>query len=73
MTRKKNLIQSPVPNKDFVSAARDEILDRVEKDYQRFKNTHTFEYPTWLYGPAKGKLFRVEVDNTVHWHTHMNR
>ena len=63
MNRKKNLIQSPVPNKDFVSAARDEILDRVEKDYQRFKNTHTFEYPTWLYGPAKGKLFKVEVED----------
>ena len=34
MNRKKNLTQSPVPNKDFVSAARDEVLDRVEKDYE---------------------------------------
>src|ERR671936_1632618 len=63
MTRKKNLIQSPVPNKDFVSATRDEILDRVEKDYERFKNTHTFEFPTWLYGHPKGKLFKVEVED----------
>jgi hypothetical protein len=63
MNRKKNLTQPPVSDKDFVSVARDEILDRVEKDYERFKNTHTFEYPTWLYGPAKGKLFKVEVED----------
>jgi biuret amidohydrolase len=63
MNRKKNLTQPPVSDKDFVSAARDEILARVEEDYQRFKNTHTFEYPTWLYGHAKGKLFRVEVED----------
>ena len=63
MNRKKNLTQSPVPNKDFVSAARDEILDRVEQDYERFKNTQTFEYPTWLYGPPRGKLFKVEVED----------
>lgn len=63
MNRKENLTQSPVPNKDFVSAARDEILDRVEQDYERFKNTQTFEYPTWLYGPPRGKLFKVEVED----------
>ncbi|MFL6472262.1 MAG: hypothetical protein ACJ71H_15590, partial [Nitrososphaeraceae archaeon] len=63
MNRKKNLTQSPVQNKDFVSAARDEVLDRVEKDYERFKNTHTFEFPSWLYGPPKGKLFKVEVED----------
>ena len=63
MNRKKSLTQSPVPNKDFVSAARDEILNRVEQDYERFKNTHTFEYPTWIYGPPKGKLFKVEVED----------
>ena len=28
--------------------ARDEVLDRAEKDYERFKNTHSFEYPSWL-------------------------
>ena len=63
MNRKKNVTQTPVPNKDFVSVARDEVLDRVEKDYERFKNTHTFEFPTWLYGPPKGKLFKVEVED----------
>jgi biuret amidohydrolase len=63
LNRKKNLTQSPVPNKDFVSTARDEVLDRVEQDYERFKNTQTFEYPTWIYGPPKGKLFKVEVED----------
>ena len=43
MNRKKNLPQSAIPNKDFVSAARDEVLDRVEKDYEEFKKTHTFD------------------------------
>jgi biuret amidohydrolase len=56
MNRKKNITQSPVPDKDFVSAARDEVLNRIEKDYERFKTTHTFEYPTWLYGPPKGNF-----------------
>jgi biuret amidohydrolase len=63
MSRKKFFTQSPVPNKDFVSTARDEVLDRAEQDYVRFKNTRTFEYPTWLYGPPKGKLFKVEVED----------
>src|SRR5438045_1764429 len=40
MTRKKDLTQSSVPNKDFASTARDEVLDRVEKDYKRFKNNN---------------------------------
>ena len=63
MSRKKIFTQPPVPNKDLVSEARDEILNRVEQDYERFKNTHTFQYPTWLYGPPKGKLFKVEVED----------
>jgi nicotinamidase-related amidase len=58
-----NLPQSPTPNKDFISAARDEILHKVEKDYEEFKKTHTFAFPTWLYGQPKGKLFKVEVED----------
>ena len=63
MNHKKNLPRSAVPNKDFVSAARDEVLGRVEKDFEQFKKTHTFDFPTWLYGPTKGKLFKVEVED----------
>ncbi len=51
------------PNKDFTSGARDEVLKRVEEDYEEFKKTRTFKYPTWLYGPIKGRSFKVEVED----------
>jgi nicotinamidase-related amidase len=53
----------PYPSQDFIEAARDEMLERAEKDYENFKKTRTFEFPTWLYGPPKGKLFKVEVED----------
>jgi nicotinamidase-related amidase len=55
--------QSATPKQDFISATRDEILNKVEKDYEEFKKTHTFTFPTWLYGPPKGKLFKVQVED----------
>jgi len=55
--------KAPQPNKDFTAGARNEILKRVEQDYEEFKKTNTFKYPTWLYGPFKGKSFKVEVDD----------
>lgn len=60
---KKGIAQSQEPNRDFVSGARDEMLKRVQEDYEEFKRTRTFKYPTWLYGPIKGKLFKVEVED----------
>jgi len=56
-------VPSRTPNKDFISATRDEILNKVEKDHEEFKKTHTFAFPTWLYGPPKGKLFKVQVED----------
>ena len=53
----------PFPNQDFIEAARDEMLEKAEKDYENFKKTRTFEFPVWLYGPPKGKLFKVEVED----------
>jgi biuret amidohydrolase len=53
----------PSSNTDFTSATRDLVLNRVEQDYQEFKETRTFRYPTWLYGPIKGRLFKVEVED----------
>jgi biuret amidohydrolase len=53
----------PFPSQDFIEAARDEMLEKAEKDYENFKKTRTFEFPTWLYGPPKGKLFKVEVED----------
>jgi len=50
---------------EFTSSAvvRDEMLNRVERDYEEFKKTSTFKFPTWLYGPPKGKLFKVELED----------
>jgi nicotinamidase-related amidase len=69
-TRKKTVAQPSAPstssassNTDFTSATRDAVLTRVEQDYEEFKKTHTFRYPTWLYGPIKGKPFKVEVED----------
>ncbi len=64
--KKKTVTQpsaSPSSNTDFTSATRDLVLNRVEQDYQEFKKTRTFRYPTWLYGPIKGRLFKVEVED----------
>jgi nicotinamidase-related amidase len=65
--KKKTVAQPSTPppssNKDFTSATRDALLDRVEQDYEEFKKTRTFRYPTWLYGPIKGTLFKVEVED----------
>ena len=39
------------------------MLEQVQKAYERFKETKTFEFPTWLYGCPKGKLFKLEVED----------
>ena len=54
---------NPFPNRDFIEAARDEVLEKVERDYENFKKTRIIEFPKWLYGPPKGKLFTVEVED----------
>ena len=51
---RKNIDAAPTTqNKDISSAARDKVLERAEKDYKEFKETHTFKFPTWLYGPSE--------------------
>ena len=66
-TVKKKIVSQPSAppssNTDFTSATRDAVLNRVEQDYEEFKKTRTFRYPTWLYGPIKGRLFKVEVED----------
>jgi biuret amidohydrolase len=66
-TVKKKIVSQPSAppssNTDFTSATRDAVLNRVEEDYEEFKKTRTFRYPTWLYGPIKGRLFKVEVED----------
>ena len=42
---------------------RDEMLEHVEEGYQEWKKTKTYKVPEWLYGPPKGKLFKVECED----------
>ena len=64
MNSRKNIDASPTTqNKDISSAARDKVLERAEKDYEEFKDTHTFKFPTWIYGHPKGRLLKVEVED----------
>jgi len=63
MNPKGSVPETSVPNKDFASAAREEVLKRVEQDYEEFQRTKTFKFPTWLYGPPRGRLFKVEVED----------
>lgn len=44
-------------------ANRDKLLARVTEAYEKFKETKTFEFPTWLYGEPVGKLFKLEVED----------
>ena len=62
-SNKAKKILNPFPNRDFIEAARDEVLEKVERDYENFKKTNIIEFPQWLYGPPKGNLFRVEVED----------
>jgi nicotinamidase-related amidase len=48
---------------DKSAGTKDEIVNRLERDYKEFKESHTFKFPTWLYGPVKGKLLTVEVED----------
>lgn len=42
---------------------RERLQKEVDKAYERFLETKTFEFPTWLYGAPVGKLFKVEVED----------
>lgn len=38
-------------------------LEMVEKAYERYEKTGVIGYPDWLYGPPRGELFRLEVED----------
>ena len=48
---------------DISAGVKDEISNRIERDYEEFKYSRTFKFPTWLYGPVKGKLLTIEVED----------
>ena len=62
-SNKKNIQLSTKPIRYDVSKLKDDLLYTVEKDYEEFNKTQTFKFPTWLYGPQKGKLFKVKVED----------
>jgi nicotinamidase-related amidase len=47
----------------FLDKRRDKILARVDEGYQEWKRTQTYAVPQWLYGPPKGKLFKVACED----------
>jgi biuret amidohydrolase len=61
--KKTNPTRSTNSSTDMSGRVRNEIANRVEIDYEEFKESHTFKFPTWLYGPVKGKLLTVEVED----------
>lgn len=61
--KKTNPTRSTNSGNDMSGRVRNEIANRVEIDYEEFKESHTFKFPTWLYGPVKGKLLTVEVED----------
>lgn len=61
--QKANLQSMQAIMKNNVTKTQNEMLTQLEKDYEEFSRTHTFKFPTWLYGPPKGKLFKVEVED----------
>jgi biuret amidohydrolase len=42
---------------------RDETLARVQEGYEEWKRTKIYKIPQWLYGPPKGKLFKVVCED----------
>ena len=62
-SNKKNIQLSSKPIRYDVSKLKDDLLYKVQKDYEEFNKTQTFKFPTWLYGPQKGKLFKVKVED----------
>jgi nicotinamidase-related amidase len=53
-------------NQDFVQEprnGREAYLEKVEKAYEHYEDTGVIRYPEWLYGPPKGDLFQVEVED----------
>lgn len=49
---------------EFLKGGRETFLKRIEEGYQQFKETKTYTFPIWKYGEPKGKLFKVEVEDS---------
>ena len=49
--------------KEDSELSKEEKLAKVQEDYETFQQTRTFKFPSWLYGPVKGKLLKVEIED----------
>lgn len=48
---------------NLMSQRREEFLKHVQDGYDQWEKTRTYKIPQWLYGPPKGKLFKVECED----------
>lgn len=48
----------------FLNKNREDFLEKVNEAFEKFKETKTFYFPVWQYGQPKGKLFKIEVEDT---------
>jgi biuret amidohydrolase len=71
LTAEEHLIEKGTPSdhgaereyEHLMFKRRDEMLAHVDDGYQEWKKTRTYKVPQWLYGPPKGKLFKVECED----------
>lgn len=47
-----------------MSKKKNNIQIQIEKDYESFQENKTIPYPTWQYGEVKGKIIKLEVEDT---------
>jgi len=48
---------------NLLDKRREEMLGHVKDGYEEWKKTKTYKVPQWLYGPPKGKLFKVSCED----------
>ena len=66
MTAKKNIPPPPTPNRDFTAAAREEVLKRVEQDYEEFKKIFPdLEVKHFIKKPIPIKHLVATINNTL--------
>lgn len=47
-----------------MSGKKNSIQMQLEKDYESFQENKLIPYPTWQYGEVKGKIIKLEVEDT---------
>ena len=50
-------------HRNLADKSREELLKRTDQAYEEFKRTRVLGFPEWLYGPVRGKRFKVEVED----------